>query len=204
MRHWKKMSFVCGASLAAFAHVPVAQAQAGTEYIGQVSAFAGSFCPRGWASTDGQLLQISQYTALFSIVGTTYGGDGRTTFGLPDLRGRRPVSNGNGPGIGVYPIGAKGGSESFTILLTQLPSHNHTGTLQASQATGDSRNPSGKSLAVDSGADRIYHTLGSNVDMQPGSLKIDNSGGNQPVLKLSPYQVVRWCIALNGVFPSRS
>lgn len=180
-----------------------AKAQA-DPYLGQMMLFGGNFCPRGWANADGQLLPIAQYSALFSLMGTIYGGDGRTTFGLPDLRGRAPLSAGNAPGLGDYRQGVKGGSTSFTLSVSQMPSHNHTGTLQASQATGDSRNPSGKSLAVDSGADRIYHTLGSNVDMQPGILKIDNNGGNQAVNKVSPYLVLKWCVALQGVFPSRN
>ena len=172
--------------------------------LGQLMLFGGNFCPRGWAKTDGQLLPIAQWSALFSLLGTTYGGDGRTTFGLPDLRGRSPIGEGNGPGLGSYSWGQKGGTVNFTLTTANMPSHNHTGTLRASTAVGDSANPNNKALAVDASGDRIYHTAGATNDMAAGILKIDNNGGNQAVNKRSPFTSMYWCIATQGVYPSRN
>jgi microcystin-dependent protein len=180
-----------------------ANAQAGTQYVGQVSAFAGNFCPRGWMGADGTLLPISQNAALFSLYGTYYGGDGRVTFGLPDLRGRRPVSVGNGPGIGNYTIGEKAGSAEFMLTTNNLPSHNHIGASRASNMPGDTANPNDNSLAT-TGAEKIYHSGSPAVDMDVGTVIINNSGGNQMVQKQSPYLVIRWCVATVGIYPSRN
>ena len=200
----KKLAIAFGVSAMAFGHIPVAQAQSGTQFIGQVSAFGGNFCPRDWAKTDGQLLPIAQNTALFSIIGTIYGGDGRTTMGLPDLQGRRPIGSGNGPGIGSYPLGQKAGSTNFTMSVNHLPTHTHAGTMRASTQVGDTANPNNKALAVDASGDKIYHTLGATNNMGANTLVINNAGGNQAVNKVSPYQTVQWCIALYGIYPSRS
>lgn len=191
---------VGGISLASTAP---AHAQAGTQYIGQVSAFAGNFCPRGWMGANGTLLAISQNTALFSLYGTYYGGDGRTTFALPDLRGRRPVNLGNGPGIGIYELGHRSGTTYFTLTASNLPSHNHIGALRASQISGDTANPKDNSLATTPGT-TIYHTGAPNVDMDVGTVTINNAGGNQLVNKVSPYLVMRWCVATVGIYPSRN
>ena len=200
----RTLALAACASALAVGYAPAANAQAGTQFIGQVSAFGGNYCPREWAPANGQLLAISQYTALFSILGTAYGGDGRTTFGLPDLRGRRPVSMGNGPGIGNYTWGQKGGATSFTLNGANLPSHSHTGTARASTAIGNSANPNNNVLAVDEQGVQIYHTDGSTNNMAADSLVINPTGGGQSVGKTSPYQAVLWCVALNGVYPSRS
>ena len=182
-----------------------AHAQAGTQFIGQISLFGANFCPRGWSNADGQLLPISQHTALFSILGTTYGGDGRTTFGLPDLRGRRSVGFGNGPGIGSYYMGQKGGSTGFTLTLGQLPSHNHTGTVAASPTAGDTNQPVRNSFAMAPTGNNIFLDGSPAINnMHAGTIRIVNNGGGQTVNKLSPYQVLRWCVALQGIFPSRS
>ncbi|MEH6660697.1 MAG: tail fiber protein [Parasphingorhabdus sp.] len=191
---------VGGVSLASTAP---AHAQAGTQYVGQVSAFAGNFCPRGWMGADGTLLSISQNTALFSLYGTYYGGDGRTTFALPDLRGRRPVGFGDGPGIGNYAMGQRSGATHFTLTANNLPSHNHIGALRASQTPGDTANPNDNSLATTAGTS-TYHTGAPDVDMDVGTVTTNGAGGNQLVEKQSPYLVIRWCVATVGIYPSRN
>lgn len=183
-----------------------AQAQGdGTQFIGQISAFAGNFCPRQFADASGQLLQISQNTALFAVIGTQFGGDGRTTMALPDLRGRRPIGFGNGPGIGSYSMGQRGGSAAFTLNSLQLPSHNHTGRVRASPLVGDTTQPVRNDFArAPTGFNTYLDGQPAVNAMAPDTLLIDNAGGNQSVNKLSPFTVVRWCIALQGVFPSRN
>jgi len=203
MKFYKTISValaVGGFSLAAAAP---AHAQAGTQYVGQVSAFAGNFCPRQWAAADGTLMAISQNTALFSLYGTYYGGNGTSTFALPDLRGRRPVGYGNGPGIGSYNMGQKSGTTQFTLTTNNLPSHNHVGVSRASNLPGDTANPNDNSLAT-TGNEKVYHTGAPAVNMDVGTVTINNTGGNQAVNKVSPYLVLRWCVALYGIYPSRS
>lgn len=177
-------------------------------YLADVTIFAGNFAPRGWAFCDGQLLPISQYTALFSLLGTMYGGDGRTTFGLPDLRGRVPMGHGNGPGLTSRPtFGAKGGRETETLNLTNMPSHSHSATLHAESAPGTSNNPTGGLLAVvNTGATNIYAppVPATNVAMAPDAIVVNNAGGGQSFPIEQPYIVMAYIIALQGVFPSRS
>jgi len=172
--------------------------------LGQMMLFDGNFCPRGWADASGTLIAISQNSALFSLLGTMYGGDGRTTFALPDLRGRAPISLGQGPGLPAYPTqGAKGGATQFTLTVNEMPSHNHVGTMRASNLAGDTANPNDNSLAT-TGSDKIYHTGAPAVNMDVGTVVVGNTGGSFPVNKVSPYLVMRWCVAMVGVFPSRN
>lgn len=168
-------------------------------FIGTVMLFAGNFPPRGWAFCNGQLLAISQNQALFSIIGTFYGGDGSTTFGLPDLRGRAPVGAGQGPGLSNYPIGSKVGSETTTLTGVNLPSHSHK--MNASSAPGSSSSPNDLVPAVN--RDGILH-YGPNVDAAMSSSTISPSGGNQPFNNIQPVLGMHYCIALQGVFPPRS
>lgn len=180
-------------------------------FIAQIVMFGGNFAPRAWANCDGQLLPISQYSALFSILGTMYGGDGRTTFGLPDMRGRVPVHPGNGPGLSDYRQGAKGGREQVTLTIAELPSHNHTGqgTLKAAFTPpvggGSLTNPSGASLSGD-GSTQIYSNATPNVNMKANDVSITtNNTGMQRAFDIrQPWCTVRFIIALQGVFPSRS
>lgn len=199
-----KLAAMAGVAAASIGVSAPAQAQAGTQFIGQVSAFAGVYCPREWANTDGQLLPIAQNTALFSLIGTFYGGDGRTTFALPDLRGRRPVSNGNAPGIGTYPLGSRGGTTSFTLVEANLPSHTHTGSLAASPSDANTNAPIRNSFAKSTGT-MDYITGDPAINrMHPNIMRINNTGNNVAVDKISPVQTVRWCIAITGIYPSRS
>ncbi|MFT4626805.1 MAG: microcystin-dependent protein [Myxococcota bacterium] len=171
-----------------------------TPFLGQIMMFGGNFAPRGWAMCDGQLLAISQYSALFSILGTTYGGDGVSTFGLPDLRSRSPMHAGTGPGLGHKTLGAKGGHETVTLTTNQLPAHNHT--LIADNKNAKQTSPVGNYLAISDGIDVYRDDIDSPAALNSGS--IGPAGGGQSVNIESPYQVVTIVIALEGVYPSRS
>lgn len=173
-------------------------------YLGQLMLFAGNFAPRGWALCEGQLLPISQNTALFSLLGTTYGGDGRTTFGLPDLRGRAPVHLGTGPGLSSNRWGAKGGVEKVTLNVTQIPAHNHT--VNAFNGTGGGPSPTGALLSQYGSTIPPVgpYVTGQTANTTLNSATISNAGGGQPVNTRSPYLAMYWCIALQGTFPSRS
>lgn len=176
-------------------------------YLGDVSIFAGNFAPRGWAFCDGQLLPISQYSALFSILGTIYGGDGRTTFALPDLRGRSPIGPGNGPGLSTYREGARGGSETHTLNITQMPNHGHSPKLHAEQAVGDQTVPFNRMLAATgTQATRIYADVdpAQDIPMASQSITESNVGGGQSFGIMNPFLAIHFIIALQGVFPSRS
>ena len=171
-------------------------------FIGQVTMFAGNFAPRGWALCDGQLLAISSNQALFSILGTTYGGDGRTTFALPGLRGRTPIHQGSGPGLPPYALGQKGGAESVVLTTNELPQHTHTiGNLRAAASPADASVPTGNSL----GMAPAYNSGSPSVDMHAGSVgPFGNTGGNVAHPNMPPYLAINYIIALIGLFPSRS
>ncbi len=169
-------------------------------FLGEILLFAGNFAPRGWAYCEGQLLPISQYSALFSILGTTYGGDGRTTFALPDLRGRAPISPGNGPGLSSYRLGQKGGAESHTLTIANLPSHNHTVTTTMDADPGTTSTP-GPGLVPAEASEDIYGPGTSAVSTDHVSTL---AGGNQAVSNMPPFLALNYIIALQGTFPSRS
>lgn len=155
-----------------------------------------TFAPRGWALCQGQLLPIAQNSALFSLLGTTYGGDGIRTFGLPDLRGRSPIGFGQGPGLSNYPQGATGGSETVTLNTAQVPAHTHNVACQVGAPGANS--PAG---AFPASAD-VYNTASANNTMNPGM--ISPTGGGQAHENRPPYQVQNWIICLEGIYPSRS
>jgi microcystin-dependent protein len=162
-------------------------------FLGQLLLVPYNFAPRGWAFCDGQLLSIAQNTALFSLLGTTFGGNGQTTFALPDLRGRVPVGVGPGPGLSPVDLGEVGGSETVTLITTQIPAHGHTIGGTNSAATGS--RPAGN-VNAQGGA----YSATSDATMQPTG----NTGGSQPHGNLQPYLALNWCIALEGIFPSRN
>jgi microcystin-dependent protein len=174
-----------------------------TPFIGEIVMFAGNFAPRGWALCDGQLMAISQNTALFSILGTTYGGNGQTTFALPDLRGRVPMHPGQGPALPphAYGLGESSGAQSVTLLSNQLPAHTHL--LNCSSTGGNQPSPAGNFPAVEStGTSSNYSSNPPDGTMHPQTIGL--AGGNQPVSIVQPYLCVNFIIALQGIFPSRN
>lgn len=167
-------------------------------FVGEIRMFAGNFAPRGWAFCDGQLLAVSQNDALFSLLGTIYGGDGRTTFGLPDLRGRIPIHAGHGPGLSERRLGAKGGEEAVTLTVNQLPSHGHA--LTGTSAGATSIDPVGNAPAQGL-ADYLNPRPPVNLNMNPQA--VGNTGGSRSHTNLMPFLCVHFIIALVGIFPSR-
>lgn len=171
-------------------------------FVGEIRMFAGNFAPRGWAFCDGQLLAVSQNDALFSLLGTIYGGDGRTTFGLPDMRGRIPIHAGNGPGLSPRRLGAKGGAEKVTLTVNQLPSHTHPLTARTSPA--QEGQPANNMLAQSS-----IDTYVSSTSVPPPTLQNLNSGalggvgGSRSHTNLMPFLCINFIIALVGIYPSR-
>ncbi len=175
-------------------------------YLAQVIGFAGNFAPRGWAFCHGQLIAISSNSALFSLLGTNYGGDGRTTFGLPDLRGRVLVGQGSGPGLQPNVLGQSGGRQNVTLTQAELPSHNHVATMHAESNSGTSGDPTGRLLGVITGATKIYANAvaADEVAMHPDSVTVGNAGGNASFNIVPPYQALNYVICTQGLFPSRS
>lgn len=179
------------------------------EFLAIIKIFAGNFAPRGWAFCQGQVVSIAQNTALFSLIGTVYGGNGQTTFALPDLRGRAPIGAGQGPGLSTYVLGQVGGTENVSLVLNNLPAHNHpvTGTVQL-PVNGDSADidsPEGTYPAISNTP--IYNTTPS-AGQFAGNLNVNLTtgvtGGSQPVSVLNPYLAVNYIICMEGLFPSRN
>ena len=203
-------------------------------FIAQIMMFGGNFAPRGWAFCDGQLLPINQYSALFSLLGTTYGGDGRTTFALPDLRGRAPIHVGVGPGLTPVKGGERIGAEKTTLSIVNLPAHNHIGTVNRIVANGEatiaipaSTNPGNETepadsvvLAVAENASNgdevnVYSNTAANTTLKSftapialngtaGEVNIGLTGGSIPFNNMQPSLGINYIIALEGLFPSRS
>ena len=169
-------------------------------FVAEIRIFPFNFAPKGWAWCDGQLLPLSQNTALFSLLGTTYGGNGKSNFALPDLQGRAPMHPGQGPGLSLHDLGETGGSDTVTLLESEIPAHSHT--MMAQTSTGTKSTPSGNSIARTSGATPYLPPAGAAlVSMAPESLA--PAGGDQPHNNLMPYLTFYFCIALQGVFPPR-
>ncbi|MGK7929417.1 MAG: phage tail protein [Spirulina sp.] len=178
-------------------------------FLGQISMFGFNFAPRGWATCSGQLLPINQNTALFSLLGTLYGGDGRTSFALPDLRGRVPMNMGTGAGLTPRTIGSRGGEEVVTLNVSEIPSHNHSAAVQArgQSENGNNASPENAVWAREAAADaEPYNTSAPNVNMRSDAVTvtINPTGGSQAHNNMQPYLVINFCIALQGIYPSRS
>lgn len=175
-------------------------------YLAEVRMFAGNFAPRGWFFCQGQLLSIAQWTAVFALVGTTYGGNGQTTFGVPDFRGRIAVGTGTGPGLPSVDLGEMAGTPTTTLISTNLPIHNHTltGSITPQAATDGSlvTDPTGKYM----GPGAFYSVAGDNVNMAPvpNNLAVGISGSSQPFNNLQPYMGMNYIMCVEGIFPSRN
>jgi microcystin-dependent protein len=187
-----------------------------TPYLSEIKLFAFNFPPKGWALCQGQLLPINQNQALFALLGTTYGGNGQTTFALPDLRGRAGMSMGQAGGLQNYPLGQQAGSETVTLTSVQLPAHTHvinasqvTATLPCRNGVANQRGPSGNVPAIEaSGVTATYSSAppdasGGAAAIVP-TLSAANVGGGQPHSNMQPYTALNYCIALQGIFPSQS
>jgi microcystin-dependent protein len=172
------------------------------QFVAEIRIFPLNFAPVGWAFCNGQLMPISQNTALFSLLGTTYGGDGRSTFALPDLQGRAPMHPGQGNGLSLRDLGEVGGTDSVTLLVSEIPQHSHS--LNANPSQGDNNAPgSNVSLARSSNATAYQTNAGQNlVPLAPQAVSM--SGGDQPHNNMQPYLTLNFCIALQGVFPPRT
>lgn len=174
-------------------------------FIGEIRMFGGNFAPRNWAFCEGQLLSIAQNQALFSIIGTIYGGDGRTTFALPDLRGRSAVHPGNGPGLSFIREGQKGGSESVSLNIGHLPAHNHTGYINVADAEGTTYHAEGGFIADSSRVEYKQYTDSNTFNSKRiNGVQTNNTGGNLPISIRSPYTGINYIICLYGLYPSRN
>jgi microcystin-dependent protein len=176
------------------------------QFVAEIRIFPFNFPPTGWAFCDGQLMPISQNTALFSLLGTTYGGDGKSTFALPDMQGNAPMQPGQGQGLSLRDLGEIGGEPSVTLLQTEIPLHNHS--FAASTATPTATTAAGNQLAKGLGGSKtqsnvvkVYSAGAPNTSMSPQSTSV--SGGSQPHNNLMPYLTLNFCIALQGIFPAR-
>lgn len=180
---------------------PMLKAQASEPFVGQIAFVAFNFAPKNWAECNGQLMSIAQNQALFSLLGTTYGGDGITTFALPDMRGRVLVHNGQAPGgPTTYTMGQNGGAESVTLTVTQMPAHNHT--VNAVTTDGNQNLPTGNLPANTKVLDKEYSDAAANTTMK--STMLNNTGGNQAHENRPPFITLKCIISLYGVYPSQN
>lgn len=176
-------------------------------FVAEIRIFPFNFAPKGWAFCNGQLLPISQNTALFSLLGTTYGGDGKSTFSLPNIQGSAPMHPGQGPGLSLHSLGESGGTETVTLLESEMPAHTHT-LMSISGFAGNNNDPTGNVLAKgDAGLSPYAPLLANNqspasVSNAPQAMAV--GGGSQPHNNLQPYLTLNFCIAMQGVFPPRT
>jgi len=168
-------------------------------FVAEIRIFPFNFAPKGWAFCDGQILPLSQNTALFSLLGTTYGGNGKSTFALPDIQGRVVMGPGQGPGLSLYDLGQMGGEEAVTLLQSEIPLHNHAGMGVAS--SGSQTNPNGNAVAQGGGRSGLAYEGGSPA--LGNFQQLAPSGGDQPHNNMQPYLTLNFCLALQGVFPPR-
>lgn len=169
-------------------------------FVAEIRIFPFNFAPKGWAFCDGQLLPLSQNTALFSLLGTTYGGDGKSTFALPDMQGNAPMHPGQGPGLSLHDLGELGGAETVTLLESEIPSHTHT--VRASSDDGDLKVPApSRSLARSIGG--FAYAPGNSAPVPMAATALAPAGGDQPHNNMMPYLTLNFNIALQGVFPPR-
>lgn len=170
-------------------------------FVAEIRIFPFNFAPRGWAFCDGQLLPLSQNTALFSLLGTTYGGNGKSNFALPDLQGRAPMQPGQGPGLSLHDLGETGGSQTVTLLESEIPAHAHT--LMSMIVPADAQAPAGNAIARTIGATPYLPPAGAPLIAMSDNA-IAPAGGDAPHNNMQPYLTLNFCIALQGVFPPRT
>jgi microcystin-dependent protein len=170
-------------------------------FVAEIRIFPFNFAPKGWAFCDGQILPISQNTALFSLLGTTYGGDGKSTFALPDMQGNAPMHPGQGPGLSLHDLGETGGSETVSLLESEIPAHSHSLTADATAALVKLPSPT-VTLARSKNANVYQDTQGNLVALNDNT--IAPAGGDQPHNNMQPYLTLNFCIALQGVYPPRT
>lgn len=168
-------------------------------FVAEIRIFPFNFAPKGWAFCDGQILPLSQNTALFSLLGTTYGGDGKSNFALPNMQGNAPMHPGQGPGLSLHDLGETGGSDTVSLLESEIPSHSHAFTVSASDA--NSQTPDGQLLAAGVGIGQ-YAAPGALTNLSDNA--IAPAGGDQPHNNMQPYLTLNFCIALQGVYPPRT
>ncbi|GGR33225.1 phage tail protein [Deinococcus ruber] len=168
------------------------------QFVAEIRIFPFNFAPTGWAMCNGQILPISQNTALFSLLGTFYGGNGTSNFALPNLQGNAAIGVGQGPGLSVYDLGQTGGEATVTLLQSEIPAHTHV--LQGLTDPAESGNPTGK-LLTRSTAGLVYGNTPTGAQLAPVSIGVQ--GGNQPHNNMPPYLTLNYCIALQGIYPSR-
>ena len=171
------------------------------QFLAEIRIFPFNFPPKGWAFCDGQILPLSQNTALFSLLGTTYGGDGKSNFALPDLQGNAPMHPGQGPGLSLHDLGETGGSETVSLLESEIPSHSHAFSVSQGDATDQS--PAGQLFATGIGIG-TYAPPGNAAQVQLSANGIAPAGGDQPHNNMQPYLTLNFCIALQGVYPPRT
>jgi microcystin-dependent protein len=170
-------------------------------FVAEIRIFPFSFAPKGWAFCDGQLLPLSQNTALFSLLGTTYGGDGKSNFALPDMQGNAPMQPGQGQGLSLRDLGEMSGSQTVTLLQSEMPSHPHT--MRAASDAADNNSPQNNTAAPPAGrGNNLYITATSPLSLM-NPVALTPNGGNQPHNNMQPYLTLNFCIALQGVFPPR-
>ena len=172
-------------------------------FIGQIMMVGFNYPPRGWALCDGQLLQIAQFNALFALLGTTYGGDGRTTFALPDLRGRFPIHQGSGPGLTPRTLGQRSGAENSVLNVNNLAAHSHTGKIVASGDPANTNDPTDNALGLaEAYSDQTL--VGTSPRTRNGTVETNTVGGNQSFTNMPPFLCINFVIALEGIFPPRA
>ncbi len=177
-------------------------------FIAEIRMFAGNFAPRGWAFCQGQILSIAQNTALFSLLGTTYGGNGQTTFALPDLRGRAPIGVGQGPGLPAVNLGEVSGSPTHTLIITEMPAHNHTATVQLNGSSATANLGTPDNVVFGTNDNISMYTRNTALDLtfraNAASVNVGIAGGSQPFSIMQPYLGMNYIIAMEGIYPSRN
>jgi microcystin-dependent protein len=174
-------------------------------FVAEIRIFPFNFAPKGWAFCNGQILSISQNTALFSLLGTTFGGDGRSNFGLPNLQGNAPMHPGQGPGLSLHDLGETGGSNTVTLLDSQTPIHSHSiNCIDGGRVGGQVGQPTNAILVKTGGTPANAYASGATMNQTMSSNMVTPVGGSQPHNNLMPYLTLNFCIALQGVFPPRS